>query len=194
MSSFSLFFIVPGLILHYIYMGNCLQLYTQCCLFVAHMVWWLLWNSNLHYTAAPGSESKNSLVGCRYWVKHHEIWTQVKDHLSICQNETLACTIVTKVQAKLGPGGMDPSTWRAAEVQKKQDMSLLGSSTLGEQHTHVYITHTHTCSQPPVDSCKNSTRTQLGPQYTHTFTTTFVHYPSKDGSLRVQATSSSNLQ
>ena len=67
----------------------------------------------------------------------------MKDHLSICQNETLACTIVTKVQAKLGPGGMDPSTWRAAEVQKKQDMSLLGSSTLGEQHTHVYITHTH---------------------------------------------------
>ena len=53
---------------------------------------------------------------------------------------------------------------------------------------HVYTTHT--CSQLPVDSCKNSTRTQLGlslhtPQYTCTFTTT---YPSKNESLQMQAT------
>ena len=29
----------------------------------------------------------------------------------------LACTIVTKVQARLGPGGMDQSAWQAAEAQ-----------------------------------------------------------------------------
>ena len=41
-------------------------------------------------------------------------------------NGTLACNIVTTVQARLGPGGMDPSTWQAAEAQVPKKATCQG--------------------------------------------------------------------
>ena len=52
MSSFTPFLLSPGLNLHLVY--------SSCCLFSAHMIWWFLWNSTLYYTAAPSTRVRNS--------------------------------------------------------------------------------------------------------------------------------------
>ena len=141
------------------------------------MVWWFLWNSNLYYTAVPSTRVRNSQLDAttEQNVDLDPEWLELRTTLHVLYarrtKEHLPSTIVTKFPAWI--------CQRAAELLKKQIASyaktywtlwarlqycltpLLGSLILGEQHTHVYTTHAHMFTTP-VDSCKDSTRTQLG--------------------------------
>ena len=84
---------------------------------VSHMVWWSLWNTNLHYTAAPSIRVRNSQLDATTEQMQSCTLNDLSwgPHLSTPTRktkQTLASTIVTKVPAWI-------HQW-AAELLKKR--------------------------------------------------------------------------
>ena len=97
------------------------------------MVWWLLWNSNLYYTAVPSTRVRNSQLdanteqnadldpeGLEPRTTLHVVWGYARR-----TKQTLAITIVAKVPpiSHQGPT-MDPSVSCWASEKKKTDHFL----------------------------------------------------------------------
>ena len=134
------------------------------------MVWWFLWNSNLYYTAAPGPESTREIVGCHYWQPEQMIQTWTLSDLKDCKNVKHLSLVPQLPRSRRGSISELLSSqknitftlvrhWNSVEpgfAPHTRILDLDGSTlnsvrtgwirgflTLGEQHTHIYTTHTH---------------------------------------------------
>ena len=138
-----------------------------------HIVWWFLWNNNLYYTAVPSTRVRNSQFDATTeqnadlhgpWMN----WTEDRPHYMYARTKQTVATVPYCLPRWVSCWAPKKSRslrlieilWSQASVARVHHTTAWILNIWRTAHARlVYTTHTFATF---VNSCKDSTRTQLG--------------------------------